>query len=175
MNPNQSRSAVAVAAACARSARLADRLETHARALIEFAQNLSPAQWQQAALDGDRRPVGVIVHHVASVYPIEIQLAQAVAAGTPMTDVTWPVIHTMNANHFIEAGAVTREAAIQLLKKNSTDAAEAIRALSEEQLDRAVPMSLYGNAVLTCQFFLEDHAIRHSMHHLARLRAIVTA
>jgi len=23
---------------------------------------------------------------------------------------------------------------------------------------------------LTCQFFLEDHAVRHSYHHLARIR-----
>ena len=31
----------------------------------------------------DGRTVGVIVHHVASVYPIEIQLAQTLAQGKP--------------------------------------------------------------------------------------------
>ena len=35
----------------------------------------------------------------------------------------------------------------------------------------AAPISLYGNAPLTCQFVLEDHAVRHSYHHLARIRA----
>lgn len=171
MKTNETRTATA--AACARSERLADRLEAHAQALIEFAQSLTPAQWQQAALDGDRRPVGVIVHHVASVYPVEIQLAQAAGAGNAMVDVTWDVINAMNAGHAGDNKGASQDAAIQLLKKNSADAAEAIRALSEEQLDRAVPMSLYGNAVLTCQFFLEDHAVRHSMHHLARLRALL--
>lgn len=170
MNPTETRGAVTVAA-CARSAQLADRLEANARALINFAHSLTPAQWQQAAMDGDRRPVGVVVHHVASVYPIEIQLAQAAAKGQPMTDVTWDAIASMNAGHASENANVTKDAAIQLLVKNSADAADAIRALSEAELDRAVPMSLYGNAVLTCQFFLEDHAVRHSMHHLARLRA----
>jgi hypothetical protein len=29
---------------------------------------------------GDGRKVGVVVHHVASVYPIEIQLAQTLAS-----------------------------------------------------------------------------------------------
>ena len=42
---------------------------------------------------------------------------------------------------------------------------------SDEQLDRAASVSLYGGATLTCQFVLEDHAIRHSYHHLAKIRA----
>ena len=46
----------------------------------------------------------------------------------------------------------------------------AIRALSDEQLDRATTVSLYSGAPLTCQFVLEDHAVRHSYHHLARMR-----
>jgi hypothetical protein len=49
-------------------------------------------------------------------------------------------------------------------------AAEAIRALSDRDLDSAATVSLYGGAELTCQFVLEDHAVRHSHHHLARLR-----
>jgi hypothetical protein len=28
---------------------------------------------------------------------------------------------------------------------------------------------------LTCQFFLEDHAVRHSYHHLAGIRAALAA
>jgi hypothetical protein len=32
---------------------------------------------------------------------------------------------------------------------------------------------LYGDAPLTCQFFVEDHALRHSYHHLAKLRRVL--
>ena len=42
---------------------------------------------------------------------------------------------------------------------------------SDEELDRAAPVSLNSDAPLTCQFILEDHAVRHSYHHLARIRA----
>jgi hypothetical protein len=42
-------------------------------------------------------------------------------------------------------------------------------------LDRVAPNSLYGGAPLTCQFMLEDHAVRHSFHHLARIRAALSA
>lgn len=157
------------AAACVRSGRLADRLETQAKALMDFARGLSDDEWRKV-LPGDGRTFGVIVHHVASIYPLEIQLAQAAAAGTAMVGVVWQNVHDINAAHARDNANVTKDAALQLLRENSAAAASAIRALSESDLDRAVPMSLYGDAELTCQFFLEDHAIRHSMHHLARLR-----
>jgi hypothetical protein len=32
-------------------------------------------------------------------------------------------------------------------------------------------VSLNSDAPLTCQFMLEDHAVRHSYHHLAKIRA----
>jgi hypothetical protein len=79
-------------------------------------------------------------------------------------------INAMNAGHAEENAGVTKEAAIDLLRQNSADAAAAIRTLTDEQLAKAAPVSLYADAPLTCQFVLEDHAVRHSYHHLARLR-----
>ena len=66
---------------------------------------------------------------------------------------------------------VTKEATLALLAESSAAAAAAIRALSETELDRAAPVSLNSDAPLTCQFMLEDHAVRHSYHHLARIRS----
>jgi hypothetical protein len=57
--------------------------------------------------------------------------------------------------------------------RNSAAAAAAIRALSDGQLDQAAPVSLNSDAPLTCQCMLEDHAIRHSYHHLAGIRRAV--
>jgi hypothetical protein len=122
-------------------------------------------------LPHDGRKIGVVVDHVASVYPIELQLAHSLAAGQPITSVTWDAVHAMNRGHMQENDGVTKEAALALLAKNSAAAAAAIRALSDEELDRAAPVSLNSDAPLTCQFILEDHAVRHSYHHLARIRA----
>ena len=148
---------------------LADRLEQGASALAAFASALTTAEWQ-ARVPKDGRKVGVIVHHVASVYPLEIQLAQTLAGGKPVAGVTWDAVNEMNAGHAKEHDAVTKEAALDLLRRNSAAAAAAIRALSDEQLDQAAPVSLNSDAPLTCQFMLEDHAVRHSYHHLARIR-----
>jgi hypothetical protein len=148
---------------------LANRLEAGAQALAAFAGTLTDAEWL-TRLPKDGRTVGVVVHHVASVYPVEIQLASAVAQGEPVKDLTMDNIHEMNANHAKEFAAVTKEVALDLLRRNSAAAAAAIRALSDDELERAVTVSLYSGAPLTAQFVLEDHAVRHSYHHLAGIR-----
>ena len=149
----------------ARADHLADRLEKGARALAAFANTLTGAQWR-TRVPGDGRTVGVIVHHVASVYPVEIELAQKLAAGQSITGVSMKDIDTMNARHAEENSEITKEEALSLLARNSAAASAAIRALSDEALAKAAPVSLYGDAPLTCQFLLEDHAVRHSYHHL---------
>jgi hypothetical protein len=151
---------------------LAERLEQGARTLAAFARTLTDAEWN-ARIPHDGRKVGVIVHHVASMYPIEIELAQLLAEGKPIAGVTWDVVADINAKHAREFDGVTVEAALDLLRRNSAAAAAAIRALDDEALDRAAPVSLNADAPLTCQFFLEDHAVRHSYHHLAKLRSAV--
>jgi hypothetical protein len=153
---------------------LAERLEQGARALIALASGLSDEEWR-IRLPKDGRPIGVVVHHVASVYPIEIELAQTLAKGKPVTGVTSADIDAMNARHAADNANVTKEAAIDLLRQNSADAAAAIRALSDEALAKAAPLSLYSDAPLTCQFVLEDHAVRHSYHHLVRIRRALQA
>ncbi|MEO8634698.1 MAG: DinB family protein [Gemmatimonadales bacterium] len=153
---------------------LAERLEQGARALATFASALTDGQWQ-FRMPRDGRKIGVILHHVASVYPIEIQLAQTLAGGKPVEGVTMDDVHAMNAAHAVANDAVTKAMALDLLRSNSTVAAAAIRALSDEELDRAAPASLYFDAPITCQFMLEDHAVRHSYHHLARIRTALTS
>ena len=152
---------------------LAVRLEQGVRALAAFASALTDAEWQ-TPVPKDGRKVGVVVHHVASMYPLETQVAQTVAEGKPVVGVTWDAVHEMNAGHAREHDAVTKDATLDLLQSNSTAAAAAIRVLSDEQLDQSAPVSLNSDAPLTCQFMLEDHAVRHSYHHLARIRAALT-
>lgn len=161
---------IAQATASRRAAALADRLEQGAQALMAFARGLTDAEWQ-TRVPGDGRKIGVTVHHVASVYPLEVELAQTLASGKPITGVAWADVHAMNAAHAADNDAVTKEAALALLVTSSAAAATAIRALTDAQLENGGPISLYADAPLTCQFMLEDHAVRHSYHHLARLRA----
>ena len=152
-----------------RTEALAKALEEGASALAAFASNLTEEQWQ-TSLPHDGRKVGVVVHHVAMVYPLEIMFARSVAAGTP-DGISMEAVNQMNAAHAKECDAITKDEALELLATNSAAAAAAIRTFTDADLDSAAPVPLYGNARLTCQFVLEDHAVRHSVHHLARIHA----
>jgi uncharacterized damage-inducible protein DinB len=155
-----------------RAESLADRIEEGAAGLAAFVEGLSEAEWRTPMSGGgkDRRSVGVIVHHVASAYPIEVDLARAIAGGKAVTDVTWEAVGDMNAKHASDQSQVTRVAALDLLRRNSHQAAAAVRAFTDEELDRAAPFSLSFGAPMTAQFVLEDHAVRHSWHHLSGIR-----
>ena len=153
-----------------RAGSLADRIEEGAAALAAFAGGLSEVEWRRPVSGSDRRSVGVIVHHVASVYPIEIDLARTIASGKAVTDVTWELVAELNAKHGNEQAEVTKADALKLLRRNSREAADAVRALTDDELGRAAPFSLSFGAPVTAQFVIEDHALRHSWHHLARIR-----
>lgn len=152
---------------------LADRIEEGAAGLAAFAEQLTAEEWMIPTSARDRRPVGVVVHHVAAVYPIEIELARAIASGKAVTDVTWEVVGQLNAAHARENAGATKVETLDLLRRNGHMAAEAVRNFSDDELDRAARFSLSYGAPVTAQFVIEDHALRHSWHHLAKIRAAV--
>lgn len=109
--------------------------EAGAAALAAFTATLSKNEWQMR-LPRDTRKIGVVVHHVASVYPIEIQRARLLADGKPIMGVTWDGIVAMNREHSQENDGVVKDSALALLEANSAAAAAAICAFSDEDLDR---------------------------------------
>lgn len=154
----------------ARADALANRLISGAKKLGEFAETLSDSEWKQP-VSGDGRAIGIVIHHVASVYPIEVELAQLLGKGTAITEVTKQAIDTMNAEHAVANKFPDKQETLELLSTNSQNAARAIRAFTDQQLDSAAPVSLYYDAPLTAQFFIEDHALRHSYHHLGKIKS----
>ena len=127
-----------------RAEALAKRLEQGARALADYADGLSDAEWSMS-IPKDGRSVGVIVHHVASMYPIEVQLAQTLAAAKPIAGVTWDAVAGINANHAHEHKAVGKTETLDLLRRNSKAAADAIRAFSDDAARRG------GAGVIECR------------------------
>jgi hypothetical protein len=149
---------------------LAQRIEKGAQALAAFADGLSDAEWR-TPVPPDGRAVGVMVHHVASMYGIEIDLAKQIASGQAISGLGWGDVANLNAKHAGDHSSTGKHEALDLLRRNAKVAADAVRAFTDEDLDRAAPVSLNADAPLTAQFFIEDHALRHSFHHLAKIRA----
>lgn len=157
-----------------RTEALAQRLEQGVHQLAELTRTLTDEQWQ-LRLPHDGRKIGVVVHHVGTMYPIEIELALKLAAGTPVEGVTWHKVHELNAVHAGEYDGVSKGEALALLMRNSMAAAAAIRALTDEELDRVAPLSLNADGPRSCQFMLEDHAVGHAWHHLNGIRKALAA
>ncbi len=149
---------------------LAGRIEQGANALAAFAKGLTDTEWR-TVVPPDGRTVGVMIHHVASVYPIELDLARTIASGKAVSGLTWEAVAELNAKHAHDHAAVGKQATLELLRGNCKAVAEAVRAFTDEELDRAAPVSLNADAPLTAQFLIEDHALRHSFHHLAKIKA----
>jgi hypothetical protein len=153
-----------------RAEALAARIEEGAAGLAAFAEGLSDSEWRTPVSATDHRSVGIVVHHVATMYPIEIDVARAIASGKSVSDVTWEVVAQLNAQHAQDSAQVSKSAALELLRQNSRKAAAAVRAFTDQELDNAAPFSLTFGAPMTAQFVIEDHAMRHSWHHLAAIR-----
>lgn len=151
---------------------LADRIDAGSQALATLVEGLTEEEWQ-TLVPGEERTVGVLVHHVASMYPLEINMAGTLAEGQPIEGVTWDAVNHINAQHAHDHKVVGKDETLSLLRQNSKAAADRVRNFTDEQLDNAATVSLYSGAPLTAQFFIEDHAMRHSFHHLAAIRGVL--
>jgi hypothetical protein len=155
-----------------RAEALAERIAQSHRDLVAFVRTLSEADWRTYC-PNEGRTVGVLVHHVASVLPVELDLVKVLASGQPMTGVTMEMVDQMNAQHAKEYANCGREETVDLLRRNSALVVSAIRELSDAELDQAAPVSLHSDAPLTAQYFIEDHPLSHAYHHLASIRAVI--
>src|SRR4051794_29398056 len=118
-----------------RSNALAERLEQGVQALVAFANSLTDAEWQ-TRVPHDGRTIGVMVHHVGNMYPLEMQVSRLLAAGKAVEGVTPELVAEVNAKHAKEFDAVTRQEAIEFVRVNSAVAASEIRGLTDVELDR---------------------------------------
>jgi hypothetical protein len=151
---------------------LADRIAQGAEDLISAVQNLSDEQWQTPCGD-EQRTVGVLVHHVGTMYPVEADVAQTLADTGGLPGVEWSVVHTINADHAGANGAPDKAQTIALVRENVRKAVDTVRAFSDNQLDRLAPNALAWNAPMTVQNFVENHPIAHPYAHLESINAAI--
>jgi len=148
---------------------LADRIEAGAAALATFADTLTDAEWRTAQ-PRDGRTIGVIVHHVADIYPVEMDVVRMISGGQA-APVTWDAVAELNAKHARANAAPVKADTLALLKANAKKVADEVRRMSDAELDTAAPLGLSSNAPVTAQYVIEDHPLKHPWHHLYRIRA----
>jgi DinB superfamily len=101
--------------------------------LIAFAVGCSEEEWRAAPLDGDPRPVAVVVDHVADSYEYLAGWIREIVAGQPV-EVTGEIVDDLNADHAAEAAAVSRAEAAEHLRRSGTAISALVAGLSADDL-----------------------------------------
>jgi len=153
-----------------RAEALAERIAEGHRELMATIEGLSETAWR-VYCPNEERSVGVVVHHLASMLPAELDMIRAVASGQPIVGVTPKMVDQMNAQHGKAHADCTIEETLDLLRRNSALVVDGIRELTDAQLDQAAPVSLHWSAPLTAQYLIEEHPLSHIYRHLASIRA----
>ncbi len=139
-------------------------IEAARNRLIAFAAGCPDEQWRAAPLDGDPRPVAVVVDHVAHSYEYMSGWIRQAIAGQAV-QVTEDLVDGLNAEHAAGSAAVSQAEAAEHLRGSGADISALIAGLSAADLDAAD--GLVGR--------FAQIAIRHADNHRADIEAALAA
>jgi hypothetical protein len=128
--------------------------------LIGFADGCSDQDWGSSPLDGDPRPVGVVVDHVAHAYEYITGWLRQILDGQAVK-VTSEIVDGLNADHAGEAAKLSRAEAIDHLTRSGDALIALMAGLDAGQLDADE-----GRVRLFAQI-----SIRHADDHRADIEA----
>jgi hypothetical protein len=145
-------------------AELAADIDAARERLAGFVGSCTDADWRSAPLDGDPRPVGLVVDHVADAYEYLAGWIRQLVAGQPV-DVNNEVVDALNAEHARTAGSVTRAETAGHLRRSGADIAALVAGLSAADLAAGD-----GRVRRFAQI-----AIRHADDHRSEIEAALAA
>ena len=145
-------------------AELAADIDAARERLAGFVGSCTDADWRSAPLDGDPRPVGLVVDHVADAYEYLAGWIRQLVAGQPV-NVNNEVVDALNAEHARTAGSVTRAETAGHLRRSGADIAALVAGLSAADLAAGD-----GRVRRFAQI-----AIRHADDHRSEIEAALAA
>ncbi len=101
--------------------------------MIGFVSGCSDGEWRAAPLDGDPRPVAVVVDHVAHAYEYLAGWMRQIAAGQRV-EVNSDVVDALNAQHARDAVAVSKAEVTGHLRRSGAAISDLVAALSAADL-----------------------------------------
>jgi DinB superfamily len=146
------------------AAELAAAIDAARERLTGFVQGCTDEQWRSAPLDGDPRPVGVVVDHVADAYEYLAGWMRQLVAGQPV-EVNSGVVDALNAEHARAAASVSRADAAAHLDRSGAAISGLVAGLSAGELAAGD-----GRVRRLAQI-----AIRHADDHRAEVEAALAA
>jgi uncharacterized damage-inducible protein DinB len=153
-----------------RSAEIADDFAAANAEVLAFVRSCSEEQWLRT-VPGEGWTVGVVLHHVAEGHEQGLRWLDAMAQGDGVAD-TAEGIDRVNAAHAERAEGVGPAETLVLLESNAAQLESALRALTDEELDRCATFGPAGGRELPT-VDLAVVSARHAREHLAHAREAV--
>ena len=152
----------------ARSEALATKVEAANNALLETTQGCTDAQWSAVCADGEWTQ-GFAAFHAGTSIGFISGMVQSLANGEQIPPITMDQINESNAQQNKDNAAATKAQALDLIKTNSPAAAQIVRGLSDEQLDRKATL-LTGMPEFSVEQVIEMLLIGHPAAHTESIR-----
>ena len=156
--------------ACERAEELAEDFAGANAEAVAFVRACNDEQWI-LPVPGEGWSVGVVLHHIAETHAHGLRWLDEMASGRGVSD-TAEEIDRENAAHAVRARAVRQADTDALLVANGTQLEEALRRLSDEDLDRRSSFGPAGGRLLPVGQFAAVPA-RHTREHLAHAQGAV--
>jgi len=153
-----------------KAADLAAKLEQANAAVIEAVENSSEADWQRVT-SGEGWTVGVTARHIAISHLPIMGLVELVASGGEVPVITMDMFHAGNAQHAQEHASCTRDEVLEILERDGKAAADKLRGLTDDQLERSASMAFAGGAEMSALQIVEGILLGHPAQHLESIKA----
>jgi hypothetical protein len=157
-----------------RAAALAAAFESANNDVIAAVEGCTPDQWGRTCAD-EGWAVATAAHHVAINHPMILGLVRLIANGQEVPAITMEMIDAGNAQHAIEFANADRDETLSILRREGKATADAVRALTDEQLDRTAPMAFAGGQHWSAADLIERVLIGHPTQHGLSIKTAVTA
>jgi len=148
---------------------LAAELEAVNGQIATAIEGCTAEQWGMTVA-GEERPVGVVFHHMASIYPFAVDWSGRLARGENLPEIAYDVVHQYNAQHAEKSAGASAAEVKTLLAENGAALAAHVRGLSDEQLANRGPFSLVSGREVSAKQVVEWFAIGHARNHLEAIQ-----
>ena len=149
---------------------LAAQFEAVNAALIDAVENCSADQWGSACT-AEGWSAAVVAHHVAGSHEPIARIVQGIATGTQLPVLTGEMLAAANAQHAQAFAGVSKEDTLDLLRSGGTQAGQAVRDLSDAQLDATATRPLLSADPISADQAIRLALIGHPQEHLDSFNA----
>ena len=153
--------------ASARAVVLADDFASANAEAMAFVRGCTDSEWK-TPVPGEGWSVGVVLHHIAVGHDHGVRWLQNMTSGVGVVE-TAEDIDRDNAAHAVRAEGVSVADTLVLLESNGAELETALRALSDEELDRSAPFGPAGRRAFPVEALAAVGA-RHTREHLGHAR-----